>query len=103
HNQGLKRRHGERRWSDLTRAADGAEQAPCGAPNPEERLAASQTETLIQAVVRALPERDQACLNLRAEGLTYREIARALGMSLGAVSQSIHRSIERLGRAGRGR
>jgi RNA polymerase sigma-70 factor (ECF subfamily) len=48
------------------------------------------------AVVRALPERDRQCLFLRAEGLRYREIAEALGMSLGAVAASLSRSLGKL-------
>jgi RNA polymerase sigma-70 factor (ECF subfamily) len=51
------------------------------------------------AVVHALPELDQGCLRLRAEGLRYREIASVLGMSLGAVSISLTRSLARLIRA----
>jgi RNA polymerase sigma-70 factor (ECF subfamily) len=54
------------------------------------------------ATVRALPERDQHCLHLRAEGLRYREIAEILEMSLGAVSISLSRSLARLERADRG-
>jgi RNA polymerase sigma-70 factor (ECF subfamily) len=48
-----------------------------------------------------MPEADRNCLLLRAEGLRYREIADALGMSLGAVSKSIARSFEKLNRADR--
>jgi RNA polymerase sigma-70 factor (ECF subfamily) len=48
------------------------------------------------AVVRVLPETDRCCLLLRAEGLRYRDIARALGISLGAVSLSLGRSLARL-------
>lgn len=69
------------------------------APNPEEQLAATQRHNRLRAVLRALPERDQCCLNLRAEGLRYREIADVLGMSLGAVSISLTRSLVRLERA----
>jgi RNA polymerase sigma-70 factor (ECF subfamily) len=47
----------------------------------------------------ALPKQDRMCLYLRAEGLRYREIANVLGMSLGAVSTSLTRSLERIGRA----
>ena len=43
-----------------------------------------------------LPERDRRCLQLRAEGLKYREIARILGISLGAVSISLSRSLARM-------
>ena len=69
------------------------------APNPEELLAAAQRHDRLRAVLRALPERDQCCLCLRAEGLRYREIADVLGMSLGAVSISLTRSLARLERA----
>jgi len=69
------------------------------APNPEERLAAIQRHDRFRAVLRALPERDQCCLRLRAEGLRYREIADVLGMSLGSVSISLTRSLARLERA----
>jgi RNA polymerase sigma-70 factor, ECF subfamily len=69
------------------------------APNPEEQLAASQRYHRLRAVLHALPERDQCCLHLRAEGLRYREIADVLGMSLGAVSISLTRSLARLERA----
>ena len=55
----------------------------------------------LRAVLRALPEPDQHCLRLRAEGLRYREIAEVLGMSLGAVSISLTRSLARLERADR--
>jgi RNA polymerase sigma-70 factor (ECF subfamily) len=51
------------------------------------------------AVLHALPEQDQACLYLRAEGLRYREIADVLDISLGSVSISLTRSLARLHRA----
>jgi RNA polymerase sigma-70 factor (ECF subfamily) len=69
------------------------------APNPEDQLARSQRQTRLLAVLRALPEQDRECLALRAEGLTYREIARVLDMSLGAVSLSLGRSLARFARA----
>jgi RNA polymerase sigma-70 factor, ECF subfamily len=69
------------------------------APGPEELLSAAQRRSRLLAVVQALPENDQHCLRLRAEGLRYREIATVLGMSLGAVSISLTRSLARLIRA----
>lgn len=54
---------------------------------------------MLLAVVRALPELDQWCLSLRAEGLRYREIAGVLGISLGAVANSLEKSLFRLTRA----
>lgn len=66
--------------------------------DPEEQLADRERRKRLAAAMRALPERDQSCLYMRAEGLSYREIAKALGMSLGAVANSLVRSFERLGR-----
>lgn len=68
-------------------------------PNPEEQLRSRQRQQRLLAVVNALPEQDQSCLCMRAEGLRYREIAEALGISLGSVAASLARSLERLGRA----
>ncbi|MGA9507548.1 MAG: sigma-70 family RNA polymerase sigma factor [Candidatus Sulfotelmatobacter sp.] len=68
-------------------------------PNPEEELQSRQRQKRLLAVVNALPEQDQSCLIMRAEGLRYREIAGALGISLGSVAASLARSLERLGRA----
>jgi RNA polymerase sigma-70 factor, ECF subfamily len=68
-------------------------------PNPEERVLSTQRQRRLLAALRALPEQDRCCLRLRAEGLRYREIADVLGMSLGAVSISLTRSLARLMRA----
>jgi RNA polymerase sigma-70 factor, ECF subfamily len=78
-----------------------AHRQPDPSPNPEERLFADQRTQRLVAVLRVLPETDQYCLRLRAEGLRYREIASVLGMSLGAVSISLTRSLGRLSRADR--
>jgi RNA polymerase sigma-70 factor, ECF subfamily len=76
-----------------------AEEHADPAPDPEEQMYSAQRRYRLQAVVQALPENDQHCLRLRAEGLRYREIATVLNMSLGAVSISLKRSLERLVRA----
>ncbi len=69
--------------------------------DPEQQAASRQRSLRLLAVVRALPEQDRRCLYLRAEGLRYRQIVNVLGMSLGAVAQSLERSLERLSRADR--
>jgi RNA polymerase sigma-70 factor (ECF subfamily) len=68
-------------------------------PGPEEQCADLQRQDRLLAVVKALPELDQCCLSLRAEGLRYREIAEVLGISLGAVANSLEKSLSRLTRA----
>lgn len=96
HNLALRRRYRTLRDAETDCGAETADPAP----NPEDRLATRQALELLGAVVEALPEQDRRCLFLRAEGLRYREIAGILEMSLGAVSQSIARSLSRLARAG---
>lgn len=102
HNLGLKRRsaasrrmevsiHSDMIHSDIVTHVDST-------PNPEEQAAAAQRQKRLQSIARALPEQDQWCLALRAEGLRYREIAEVLGMSLGSVSGSLARSLGRLAR-----
>jgi len=103
HNMALKQRFSRRRFQDPPEFDEGvAERQPDLAPNPEEQLMGMQRETRLQAVLQVLPEQDQRCLRLRAEGLRYREIAGVLGISLGAVSISLTRSLERMGRADEG-
>jgi len=104
HNLALKRhnaaRVAERRLAASDEAAGDRESDP--APGPEEQLSARQRQQRLLAVVAALPERDQRCLRLRAEGLRYRDIAAMLGMSLGSVAASLARSLGRISRADRG-
>ena len=71
---------------------------PDRAENPEEQLLRSRQHQHLQSVLRALPEQDQWCLSLRAEGLRYREISEVLGISLASVSASLARSLARLSR-----
>ncbi len=103
HNLGLKKRYsdGSRRTTGPVDGQGAADFQVDPAPNPEELMAGRQRQQRLLAVVRALPEQDRCCLHLRAEGLRYREIAQVLGISLGAVSVSLQRSLARLVRADR--
>jgi RNA polymerase sigma-70 factor (ECF subfamily) len=71
-------------------------------PDPEVRLTLTERARRLRSVYRALSLRDRQCLFLRAEGLRYRDIAAALGMSLGGVAKSLTRSMTRLVNADRG-
>jgi len=99
HNLALKRRYRTLRESASLGKTGAEELAMAPGPSPEEQVVNSQTQQRLQAVVQALPEQDRRCLSLRAEGLRYREIAEILGMSLGAVSLSLGRSLARIARA----
>ena len=101
HNLALRQRGATRRnHQNLVpfEAVDGKEALMDHAPTPEAQLAGKQRYARLSAVLQALPELDRRCLSLRAEGLTYREIAHVLGVSLGAVPLSLARSLTRLNR-----
>ena|ERR1700722_15970213 len=99
HNLGLKRRLARTREAALPSVDALAAAWTDPAENPEERLLSRQRHQRLQAILRALPEQDQWCLSLRAEGLRYREIAEVLDISLASVSASLTRSLARLSRA----
>jgi RNA polymerase sigma-70 factor (ECF subfamily) len=101
HNLALKQRLANRKAQAVLNF-DEAERLPDQAADPEEQATSNQRLQRLQAVVRALPEQDRCCLYLRAEGLRYREIAATLGISLGAVSIGLARSLARMERATQG-
>jgi RNA polymerase sigma-70 factor (ECF subfamily) len=96
HNLALKQRLRTKRRQavETTNAAEAA--GSDNGPSPEQQVASLERRQRLLAVFRALPERDRRCLSLRAEGLRYREIADALGMSLGGVAKSLARSMTRM-------
>jgi RNA polymerase sigma-70 factor (ECF subfamily) len=97
HNLALKRREQLRkqlRSAGVQEAATRWHADP--SPDPEERLMREQRGQRLRAVFDALPERERRCLFLRAEGLTYRDIARALSVSLGSVAKAVSRALTRL-------
>jgi RNA polymerase sigma-70 factor (ECF subfamily) len=73
-----------------------------GRPNPEEQVIQRRTHEQMGRVFRALPETERNCLLLRAEGLSYREIAAAMEIPLSKVAQSLARGLERLAVVTRG-
>ena len=100
HNSALKRRLANRESADrFDPAPETLEMAVNPMPSPEESVATLQRQSRLLAVVHALPEQDQCCLSLRAEGLRYRDIADVLGISLGSVANSLEKSLTRLARA----
>jgi RNA polymerase sigma-70 factor, ECF subfamily len=69
--------------------------------SPESQFAFGQMHQRLHAVFEALPDQEQRCLYLRAEGLKYRDIAQVLDISLGTVSASLSRALARMVRAAR--
>ena len=100
HNLALKRRRANQRWHPSLEAQEEAANLPHDpSPSPEELALSAHRRRRLLSIVDALPEQDRLCFTLRAEGLRYREIAHVLGISLGAVSLSLTRSMARLMRA----
>ncbi|MGA7316431.1 MAG: RNA polymerase sigma factor [Silvibacterium sp.] len=99
HNLALKRRSANQSHGSSVDCANIATVYSDPRPGVEEQIAFGQRQKRLLAVLEALPEQDQHCLSLRAEGLKYREIAEILGISLGAVSMSLTRSLARLTRS----
>lgn len=62
----------------------------------EAHLIARERRQRLGRIVAALPDRDRRCLLLRADGLTYRDIAKTVGGSLGAVAKSLTRVMTRV-------
>jgi RNA polymerase sigma-70 factor, ECF subfamily len=100
HNLALKQRTRSRRQAEHLSYLSSFSEIPGELePGPEDRMNGIERQQRLLAVVRVLPEQDQFCLSLRAEGLRYREIAEVLGISLGSVANSLERSLSRLARA----
>jgi RNA polymerase sigma-70 factor (ECF subfamily) len=97
HNLALKRRQQTIRLARTRSAGEiPFESRHDPALNPEERLLRDERRRRLRAVFNALPDRERRCLFLRAEGLTYRDIAKALSVSLGSVSKALTRAVSRL-------
>jgi RNA polymerase sigma-70 factor, ECF subfamily len=97
HNLALKRRLFHRNQSALI-SVDSyrPEEYLSDALNPEQIAIEGEHRAQLVAIYKALPENDRLILQLRAEGLTYREIAHVVGVSLGTVSNLLGRSLSRL-------
>jgi RNA polymerase sigma-70 factor, ECF subfamily len=97
HNLGLKRRMTLQTQQKLCEQIEDHD-VPYRAstPDPEAAVLFGERYVRLMAVMSALPENDQLCLRLRAEGFRYREIAETLGIALGSVANSLTRSLSRL-------
>jgi RNA polymerase sigma-70 factor, ECF subfamily len=97
HNLALKRRRFYRNQSALISVDNyRPEDYLSDALNPEQIAIEGEHRARLVAIYKALPENDTLILQLRAEGLTYREIAHVVGVSLGTVSNLLERSLSRL-------
>ncbi|HKE17621.1 MAG TPA: RNA polymerase sigma factor [Kofleriaceae bacterium] len=69
------------------------------APLADEQLAAAETGAAVARAVAALPDKHRVVLLLReADGMSYDEIAEALGVAVGTVESRLHRARAALAR-----
>ncbi len=81
------------------RLADADEAAGLRAVDPERSSLAEEERLAAREALARLSEREQACLVLRHSGLSYAEVAEALGVRLGSVGTLLARAEERFRRA----
>jgi RNA polymerase sigma-70 factor (ECF subfamily) len=65
-------------------------------PPAEERLAAEENQEKVRALLSGLSPQERRCMELRTEGLTYREIAEVLGVRLTTVQTNLVRAVKKL-------
>jgi RNA polymerase sigma-70 factor (ECF subfamily) len=81
-----------------TREGRGRDREDClGSGSPEGMAEARETEEIVQVALGCMSEKQRAALLLsRHHGLSYQEIAGAMGLRVGAVKSLIHRATETL-------
>ena len=76
----------------------GSSEAASG-ENPEQRVIRKQTADKIRQSLDALSPQERLCLQLRAEGLRYAEIARVVGIATSTAGEFLSRAIKKLRKA----
>lgn len=64
--------------------------------NPETAILEDEKLAVIHRIVEQLPSHQRQCLDLRAEGFRYREIAGIMGVSVSTVAGSLRRAVLRI-------
>jgi RNA polymerase sigma-70 factor (ECF subfamily) len=86
-------RQQRRRWELEENAASGAVDS---ARNAEENLIERQQAESFRRTVESLPPRQRQCLQLRIQGLKYREIAGVMQVDISTVGELLGRAVRRL-------
>jgi RNA polymerase sigma-70 factor (ECF subfamily) len=73
-----------------------ADTVPCKQPTCEEALLDESRLTQVQAAMWRLTDLQRQCLQLRSEGLLYREIGEVLGISVASVADAVQRAVGKL-------
>ena len=93
-----------RRFDDRYRRPSGDEEEitewdfPATSPDPEQQAIDRQQRLQIAHQLSRLPELQRECLNLKARGLRYTEIAAILNISTTAAVDYVRRAVKKLGK-----
>ncbi len=98
HNLALQSLRGERFEVSTPASVFDFPPGPLADPHldPEEQLILNQQQERLLSAFENLPETEQRCVHLRAEGLRYREIAEVLHISISTVADCLRRAIDAL-------
>lgn len=88
-----------RRARHLTMLGDDARDARDAVPGAEAAMCSAEESALVQETLAMLPERDAALLVMRADDVSYREIAAAIGVAPTSVGPLLARAQQRFIRA----
>jgi RNA polymerase sigma-70 factor (ECF subfamily) len=89
----IKHRRPEAEWSETVAAA-----LVEGGVGAEKELLQKEWNESFQREIKSLSKRQRLCLELRAQGLRYEEIARLLNVKSSTVAELLRRGFERLRR-----
>jgi RNA polymerase sigma-70 factor (ECF subfamily) len=64
--------------------------------NPEDQVLQRERLLRLQRAIAKLTSQQRECLQLRASGLRYREIAEVLGIGISSVGELVQRATARL-------
>ncbi len=99
HNAALDRMRSTRPTDSLSEVEilNRAEMKSAGSvSNPEQQLLHQERLRQVTCAVTRLPARQRECLNLKAEGFRYHEIASILGIGRSSVIEHVRRAMSRL-------
>ena len=87
--------------ADIALDADIEESFTAPGANAEQQVLEGERRERIDAALNTLSPRERSCLELRAEGLVYREIGEILGIRTSSVVTFLARAIRKISEAAR--
>ena len=97
HNLAVTARSEQRRTQDLDPEIEST--IACGATDPERALIEKERMRRLAQALNGLSSQQRQCLQLRARGLRYQEIADTIGIASSTVGEFLQRGIARLRKA----